>query len=153
MSSPSFPSPGDPIRDLLARLGWPLDHADHKGSMQWQSPHTSPDALPVTANLTVTPRYIRATVLNMTPADHLEPHYLAEWDITSPVPELSRHVLAGENVPPATTPDTDTDQAVNAFTSLVLAFTRPPKVEIVGTRVKAKSAISSSPSLSSAPSR
>jgi ankyrin repeat protein len=142
----------DPVVDLLLRLGWSDRYAESKGTMQWQAPHEDLMALPVTANLIVTPSYVRASVFNVLPADQLKPHYLAEWDITSGTPELARHMLAGENVPPAATSEEDTSQAIQSFTSLVLAFTRPPKIDIMGRRVKSVPPAASTDSVSPSPS-
>lgn len=115
------------IDDLLTRLGWSTRHLDKKGMLQWRAGEIS-------AELVVTPKTIRAALLKQS-ADMLkpdEPYYQVVWDITSGTPVRVVHVFFGENVPTTVTDE----QAIFGFTSLVLAIPRPPKLEIMGTRVK-----------------
>jgi len=88
--------------------------------MEWRGKDLS-------AQLVISPQTIRALVLMPPPT----PHYRAVWDITGEAPELVQHVLAGESVPEATD-----EQAIEAFTSLVMMITTPPRIDILGTRVK-----------------
>lgn len=117
-------------QQLLESLGWPVHDLDKKGSISWQGPIIEGDNLPATASLTVTPKVVRARVLNISGSHTIQPHFEAEWDITSS-PVLTKCVLAGENI---------TERVQNPvadFTSLVaLVNNRPHKVDIMGFREK-----------------
>jgi hypothetical protein len=119
------------IDDLLTRLGWPTKDLDKKGFMEWQMPHQSPDTLPARAKLTVTPSFISAAVYNVQAADTLEPHYQAAWDITGDEAVVRKLDLGKYKVPIPFD-----ERAIEVFTSLILTFTSPPRIELLGTRVK-----------------
>lgn len=119
------------IDDLLTRLGWPTRDLDKKGVMEWTRPHESPDAVPATARLTVTPDSISAFVYNIQVSQYPEPHYQASWSLVDDEPVLVQLELGQYKVPIPTD-----ERAIQAFTSLVLTFRRPPRVDIMGTRVK-----------------
>lgn len=116
-------------QQLLENLGWPASDLDKKGTISWQGAIEG-DNLPATASLTVTPKVVRARVLNISDSQTIQPHFEAEWDITSS-PVLTKCVLAGENI---------TERVQNPvadFTSLVaLVNNRPHKVDIMGFRDK-----------------
>lgn len=120
-----------PVDDLLQSLGWPPSDADKKGTLEWQGALDNPDHLPPTAALIVTPKSIRATVLNVEPSSTVQPHFQAEWDISSAAPLLKKHQLAGVNL----LDNPQADPALN-FTSLVALVSSRPKLEIMGYRNK-----------------
>lgn len=116
-------------QQLLENLGWPVQDLDKKGTVSWQG-SVDGDNLPATASLTVTPKVVRARVLNISDSQTIQPHFEAEWDITSS-PVLTKCILAGENITHSV------NNPVTDFTSLVaLVNSRPHKVDIMGFREK-----------------
>ena len=119
------------IVELLQKLGWPKNDADKKGTMNWQGPIVD-GQLPTTASLVVTPKSIRATVLNIDGQEALQPHFQAQWDITGATPQLKTYILAGQDIADKGIPDPATQ-----FQSLVVLLNqKPPKVDIMGFRQK-----------------
>ena len=118
--------------ELLIALGWPAPDAQAKGSLVWQASHTDPTTLPATASVVVTPRVVRATVININQSfDRVEPHLQAEWDIEGPAPRLKKFTLMGVDMidaPELTSP-------VDQFNSMVALINAPrPKIDIIGFR-------------------
>ena len=125
--------------ELLVSLGWPAQDADAKGSLVWQARQTDPESLPATASLVVTPRVVRATVINIAQSfDRVEPHLQAEWDIEGPAPRLKKFTLMGVDTLEATNMVSPVEQ----FNSMVALINAPrPKIDIMGYRNKASAPV------------
>lgn len=136
----------NPIHELLSALGWPSAERDNKGSLSWQRPinHQGDilSSLPPTASLVVTPRVIRAKILNINPSENIEPHFEAEWSLTpgSP-PSLTKMVYAAQDPSDPTT----SDQAVKLFKDLRELINGQPKLSVLGVRDKSPPSVQIAP--------
>lgn len=122
--------------ELLASLGWPVSENQAKGTLVWQGAMKDIDNLPPTASLVVTPKAIRAKVLNIDASKNIEPHFEAEWDISGEMPVLKKHILSGVDLI-----GNQSAEPATSFASLVLLVNATrPKIDIMGYRNKVSDA-------------
>jgi len=132
--------------ELLETLGWPSKHRGAKGSLVWQK-SGSGNFLPPTATLRVDNKVLRASVLNLTASETMQPHLQVEWDISGRQPVLKKCTLNGTDLFSSYPTRLVEERAVQDFCSSVALLNTFPLVQMTG--VRTTPALNELPDLSS----